>query len=177
MLIDMNNDGLPDYVERDGDNIVVRYNQCYKAGKLKRVTSFYGNKIEISYAHAPHSDYARQRPTVMSELKVSDALPGAPSETRHYKFEYRNYHHHTGERTAYGFDSVLVIQYDGNHVYRKTLQVYHNDKYKLRGLKRYEALTDPSGNIQTDNQWFYRMKQISDGTVVPDSVAHCFGAR
>ena len=175
-LMDMNADGLPDIVKRDGNNIIIYYNNMYATDKLATITSFYGNEIEIVYDQASYSDYSRQRPTVMSAVYVWDAVTGDVNSGKatNQEISYKNYHHNIGERTAYGFDTVITTI----NAYRKIIDVYHNDNYKLRGVKRYEGTF--SNNTQSkcyqDKQMFYKMKEIATGTIAPDGMAHCYGA-
>ncbi len=173
VLVDFDADGLPDIVTRDGDKIVVHRNLCHDAGLLKKVKSFHGNEIDIHYAQADYSPYSRKRPTVMDSVAVMDR--SIATDIRSYSFSYKNYRYQTGERTAYGFDTVVTHQWNGSDLYRTVTEVYHNDRYKFRGLKRYEATADAQGRIYIDRTWIYRMKTIADGTVVDDATAWCFG--
>ena len=176
VLMDMNADGLPDVVRRYGaSNIAVRYNQLYDVDKLVSVESFYGNRIELTYAQANYSSRSRQRPIVMSSMKVED-LSGASEDSRYYTYNYVGHVYSTTERTAYGFDSVVITQYLDGHPYRITHQKYRTDLYKMRGRKTSELLTDASYRPYVKQVWNYELKQISDGTVVPPEVADCFGA-
>ena len=174
-LMDMNADGLPDIVEHIGADIWVRYNQLYDVDKLVSVQSFYGNHIDIEYAQAPHSSSARQRPTVMSRLEVYDST-GKSNDRRLYKFCYSEYKHSVGERTPYGFANVADTQYLGNAPYRITSRNYRTDSYKMRGKKSSETIIDANGNHLVKNEWFYKLKQISNGAVVNDNLTHCYGA-
>ena len=173
ILVDFDADGLPDIVTRSHDSIVVRKNQCYKFGLLKKVKSFYGNEIEINYAQAGYSPYSRKRPTVMDSVVVKGG--DIASDKRYYSFRYKNYRYQTGERTAYGFDTVITRQWDSISLYRITTEAYHNDKYKLRGLKRYESVADAQEQIYVDRTWIYRMKTIAQGYVVDEDSAYCYG--
>ncbi|MBR5832614.1 MAG: hypothetical protein IKY79_08390 [Bacteroidales bacterium] len=177
MFMDMNADGLPDIVTRDGGNIIIKYNNLYKVDKLKSVTSFYGNKISLEYEQAKHSDYARQRPTVLSSFTIEDTVIGDVNSgvVMECYIEYKNYYHHTGERTPYGFDTVITTTFNGFNDSRRTLEIYHNNNYKLRGIKHYEGTFDTHGNCHLDKQWFYKMKEITTGNIVDDGKAHCYG--
>lgn len=177
MLLDMNADGLPDIVTRagDGTSISVRYNKLYDVDKLVSVQSFYGNRMDISYAQAPYSPGARQRPTVMQKLTVSD-MTGKSGDRRMHRFGYDGYVHSIEERTAYGFENVIDTQLLNNTAYRITRQHYRTDLYKMRGRKDSEILTDANGNRYVENVWAYQLKLISNGNVVPVNMAHCYGA-
>ena len=170
-LADFDADGLPDIVTRDDDNIKIHRNLCHDVGLLKKVKTFYGNEVDINYAQADYSPYSRKRPTVMDSVTVKIGN----GERRCYSFQYKNYRYQTGERTAYGFDTVITSQWDNGAIYRTTTEVYHNDRYKFRGLKRYEAIADAQGQIYIDRTWIYKMKTIAEGIVVDSATAYCFG--
>ena len=176
-LLDMNADGLPDLVRRADEDysINVWYNQLYDVDKLVSVQSFYGNHMDISYAQAPYSAGARQRPTVMSGLTVRDSTLKS-NDKRVYHYEYSGYVHSIEERTPYGFDSVIITQYLNNHPYRITRQHYRTDLYKMRGRKASELVTDASGKKYVENIWNHELKLIENGNVVPVNMAHCHGA-
>ena len=176
LLLDMNGDGLPDKVSRaPGGAISVNYNQLYDVDKLVAVESFYGNRMTVSYAQAPYSSKARQRPTVMAHLVVSDTS-NLSSDKRDFRFEYKDYVHSVNERTPYGFDSVIIIQYLDNTPYRITRQHYRTDLYKMRGRKASERITDARGRPYVEYRWHHELKLIENGTVVPPGMAHCHGA-
>ena len=172
MLMDMNADGLPDIVYSFFYKIMVRYNQLYDVDKLTDVHSFYGNHMKIEYEQAPYSPGARQRPTVMKKLTVSDST-GNSSDKRVFGFGYKNYMHSIEERTPYGFDSVIVTQYLDNRPYRITRQHYRTDHYKMRGRKASELVTDASGRPYVKNAWVHELKRIDNGAVVPLDGEHC----
>ncbi|MCR4815971.1 MAG: hypothetical protein K5842_02150 [Bacteroidales bacterium] len=175
-LMDMNSDGLPDVVCRSNStDIVVFYNQLYDVDKLVTVESFYGNRMELTYAQAKYSSRSRQRPTVMASLNIIDST-NSSNDRRYYTFDYVGYVHSATERTAFGFDSVIVKQYMGDRVYRITRQHYRNDLYKMRGKKTSELVTDAQNKPYIKQVWNYELKQIVDGFVVRPDVAGCFGA-
>ena len=177
-LIDMNADGLPDLVMRDGDNgdkILVRYNRLFSVDKLVSVDAFYGNHIEIGYAQADYSPMSRQRPTVMQTLSVSD-VTGKSGDVRQFSFQYSNYVHSVSERTPYGFSNVTITQFSDNHPYRVIRQHYRTDVYKMRGRKDFERIEDAQGHWYVEHDWEYELKQIADGIIVPVDMQHCFDA-
>ncbi len=173
-LADMNGDGFPDLVRINShkDELLVYENQLYTVGKLKKVSSFYGNEIRMTYQLAPYSPYANRIPVVMHTLVVKNKNGG---DSLRYAFEYANYYHDKGERTAYGFEKVVTTQYNGNTPYRKTLHTYHNNTYRLRGKLFYELITDASGKKYTDQTRVYTMKTIAQGIRTTAANAHCFG--
>ena len=176
LFLDINADGLPDRVSCGSDgSIQVRYNQLFNVDKLLSVQSFYGNRMDVSYAQADYSPAARQRPTVMAHLTVVDATLNS-LDKREYRFCYRNYVHSVNERTAFGFDSVLITQYADGRPYRITHRHYRTDLYKMRGRLAKELVTDAGGRPYVEKEWMHRLKQIGDGAVVPPDRAHCFGA-
>ena len=178
VLMDMNADGLPDLVMRggnDGDEIIVCYNRLFSVDKLVSVDAFYGNHIEIGYAQADYSPRSRQRPTVMQTLSVSDAT-GKSGDVRQFGFQYSDYVHSVGERTAFGFSSVTITQFSDNHPYRVIRQHYRTDVYKMRGKKDNERIEDAQGHRYVEHTWEYELKQISNGTIVPVDMQHCFDA-
>ena len=173
-LIDMNADGLPDIVSHNREIIMVYYNQMYALDKLVSVESFYGNKMELEYAQAPHSPRSRHRPTVMSRLAIMDQT-GKSNDRRVFTFNYSGYVHSVAERTPYGFDSVIVSQYSGDTLYRITRQHYRTDHYKMRGKKDSERISDYAGRPYVEHRWKHEMKRISDGAVVDMAQSGCYG--
>jgi len=79
--IDMNNDGYPDYMYKEGGDIKVRYSQIGKTNLLKRVTTILGSEYQIDYTLSNSSKDCPQRYWNMSSLKVYDGFSGDGVDT------------------------------------------------------------------------------------------------
>ena len=182
-LIDMNNDGYPDYVFRDGDGIKVRYSTLGTANLLKNVRTVLGSEYTIDYKLSkPNSCKGTKRTWNMSQLMVFDGYEGfwrkryGPPEdiskngngtdTIRYTFEYGGKIYDRLEREDYGYDTVVTKEYLDGNVYRINTKVYYNDSYTMRGVMKQSFLTDAQGNKYIENRYEYRPAEITTGKYI-----------
>ena len=181
--IDMNNDGYPDYVFRDGDDIKVRYSTLGTANLLKNVRTVLGSEYTIDYKLSkPNSCKGTKRTWNMSQLMVFDGYEGfwreryGPHEdiskngngidTIRYTFEYGGKIYDRLEREDYGYDTVVTKEYLDGNVYRINTKVYYNDSYTMRGVMKQSFLTDAQGNKYIENLYEYRPAEITTGKYI-----------
>ncbi len=177
-FMDMNGDGLPDYVTSgDVGHLTVRYNQSGKANLLKAVTNLAGGGMNMDYELSDYMGYdSPNRSQVLSSLIVYDGHAGDGADSMRYAFEYDSAYYDRFERASYGFGIVRTrsLNEDGS-VYRTVTEKYSNRFYKFRNLKIYELLTDGEGNRYVEKFFTYVPKEIATGTVVNDETAFCYG--
>ena len=177
--IDMNNDGYPDYVFREGDDIKVRYSTLGTANLLKNVRTVLGSEYTIDYKLSkPNSCKGTKRTWNMSQLMVFDGYEGryGPHEdiskngngidTIRYTFEYGGKIYDRLEREDYGYDTVVTKEYLDGNVYRINTKVYYNDSYTMRGVMKQSFLTDAQGNKYIENRYEYRPAEITTGKYI-----------
>ncbi|MEG2070542.1 MAG: toxin TcdB middle/N-terminal domain-containing protein, partial [Bacteroidales bacterium] len=170
-LIDIDGDGYTDYVTSNAENEMrVRYNQSGKTNLLKRVSNFTGSYMELDY-QMPVSSYEKpQRSWVMSRVKTKDPYTTGGGDSTMTTFAYRNPHYDRYERMEYGYDTVIIGQYntENNTLYRSTVQGYANRNFLKRGKKLSETILDGAGKPYIETLYEAQMADLNDGTPVGD---------
>ncbi len=177
-LIDLNGDGLPDYVtSEDVGHLIVRFNQAGKANLLKRVTNLAGGEMTLNYELSNYMCYdSPNRSQVLSSLTLYDGSPGDGADTMRTAFEYDSAYYDRFERTFYGFGIVNTHTLDQQGaVYRTLTEKYSNRYYKFRNLKTYELLSDGAQNRYVEKFFTYLPKEIATGNVINEQTAFCYG--
>lgn len=177
-LMDINGDGLPDYVTSgDIGHLQVRFNQSGKANLLKSVTNLAGGGMTMDYKLSDYMGYdCPNRIQVLDSLFVYDGLEDDWNDTMRYSFEYDSAYYDRFERTSYGFGVVKTHSLNSNRtVYRTVTERYSNRFYKFRNLKTYELLTDGNERKYVEKFFSYVPKEIATGDVVNVETAFCFG--
>lgn len=195
-FIDINADGFTDIVSSDGDvwllgalqrlildesdrTLYVRKNLGYKTNLLKKVKNVAAGSYTIDYKQFNASNKDPHTRTVMSSVVVSD-MDTVPNNSKykknqyHYSYEYSNPKYNRVERDFYGFEEVITSQdnQNGDHL-KYTINQYLNDNFKTaRLLLKSQNYFDKS--LLSETLYEYKMKQISDGQIVPDSIAFCY---
>ena len=171
--IDMNNDGYPDYVTKDG----VRYSTIGSVNLLNHVSTIFGSEYWISYKLSEDGSYdCPQRYWNMDSLVVYDGYTGDGDDTMRYAFEYRNRKYDRYERKDYGYDSVTTKEYLEGALYRVTTTRYHNDNYLYEGLSHYNVVSDAGGNKYVENHYLYVPAEITSGEFIDsETPAQCIG--
>jgi RHS repeat-associated protein len=180
MISDFNNDGYPDIVTiNDDNNIIVRYSNLGKINILKQVSTPTKSSYSVDYTLSTCDQDMPQRHWQMTSLKVFDGFPGDGQDTTYMKFAYGDGYYDRYERTFYGFDSVISMQYNNfsgsGTCYRSTIEKYHNRDFLYKGLKYYEAVVSGTDIKYIETVYTYNKKEITTGTIVPDGQAECFG--
>ena len=171
--IDMNNDGYPDYVTKEG----VRYSTIGSVNLLNHVSTIFGSEYWISYKLSEDGSYdCPQRYWNMDSLVVYDGYTGDGDDTMRYAFEYRNRKYDRYERKDYGYDSVTTKEYLEGELYRVTTTRYHNDNYLYEGLSHYNVVSDAEGNKYVENHYLYVPAEITSGEFIDsETPAQCIG--
>ena len=174
--IDMNNDGCPDLVYRDGGSIKVRYSQIGKTNLLNSVSTVWGSEYKIDYALSESSKDCPQRYWNMSSLRIYDGFKGDGEDTMRTDFVYKHRKYDRFEREDYGYDTIQIKEYNNNLVERIKTLAYHTDNYKFKGIMKYDLVTNRNNNKYVENIYKYQSAEITSGAIVPDSAAHCWGS-
>ena len=110
-LMDMNGDGLVDYVTSYGQNqMKICYNKGGKAHLLKKVTNVMGGEFELDYAFVQPTVKHPQCQWVLSKLTVSDNQPNHMAPQQVCTIQYKNGYYDRFERISYGFDTVIIAR-------------------------------------------------------------------
>ena len=152
-LVDINGDGYADIVSSDSENeMTVRYNLAGKTNLLRKVTNFCGAYTEMDYALSVPCYEQPQRQWNLQTVSTGELSSGFPTSqlTTLDSIEYRNPHYNRYERLPYGYDTVIVRQYnteDNNSLYRFTVQGFNNLSFFKRGWKNSESICDADGKM------------------------------
>lgn len=152
-LVDINGDGYADIVSSNSeDSMSVRYNQAGKTNLLRKVTNFCGAYAEMDYALSVPCYEQPQRQWNLQTVSTGELSSGFPTSqlTTLDSIEYRNPHYNRFERLPYGYDTVIVRQYnteDNNSLYRFTVQGFNNRSFFKRGWKNSESICDADGKM------------------------------
>ena len=178
-LMDVDGDGLPDYVTSTLEsNMTVRFNKTGKCGLLRQVRNLGYGSFTVDYAYVTPTYDHPQGQWVMSECHVSDSHDGfvpfgeeAPSGPESYStFSYRNPRYDRYERTSLGFDTVITVQHlkedNGDFTpYRLVTEGYRNGSYLLRGRKSSESVSDLQGHRYEETLYDVTLVDMEHGTV------------
>ncbi len=176
-FIDMNADGLVDYVKRDGDNIKVRYNNLKKVNTLKTVNNLIGGSFTIDYGLSKNNFDSPTKHLIMTSLKIDDGFEGDGEDIQYSEFEYDNPQYNRSDRVSYGFETVITknINFSTQEVYRILTEKYHNTEYSRKGLKNYELITDSNNNKFIEKYFLFVAKEIETGQPINSERPFCYG--
>jgi RHS repeat-associated protein len=173
-ITDFNNDGYPDFLTSEAESeLTVRYHTGGKTNLLKRVTNCTGSMIVLDY-ELPNSSYEHpQRNWVMSSVKTID--PTLPAEyganNTLTKFEYYHPRYNRYERLEFGFDSVIIKQYDtenGNALYRCFVDQYNNTFFNRRGKLTRQFTCNAAGSMYMEKLYDIQMADLLNGQPADD---------
>ncbi len=137
---DFNGDGFTDYVQENGNDLRVFYSAIGRTNKLKSVQNPLGGSFIVDYEAQAKSYNNPNAKWVLKSVLVNDGYDLVNDGEEEYltEFSYENARYDRREREFYGFEKVLVFDYqeDLETVYRTTVSLYHNDSYFLGGLMK-----------------------------------------
>ena len=146
-LMDIDGDGLPDYVTSSLESDMhMRRNLCGKTNLLKSVTNEFDGTFAVDYSFvAPSYDHPQGKWVLTSCIVTGDTTRGIPDSKS--TFSYRNPRYDRYERTSYGFDTVVTCQdtcsATGTYThYRYLTEGYDNRSYHRRGKKLSQSVSD-----------------------------------
>ncbi len=152
-LVDINGDGYADIVTSGNETeMTIHYNQAGKTNLLRKVTNFCGAYTEMDYTLSVPCYEQPQRQWNLQTVATGELSSGFPTSqlTTLDSIEYRNPHYNRFERLPYGYDTVIVRQYnteDDNSLYRFTVQGFNNRSFFKRGWKNSESICDADGKM------------------------------
>jgi YD repeat-containing protein len=178
-FIDVNNDGYPDIVYWDDDELKVKYSTMGRINILKHVNTPALGSYHLNYELMKSDVDMPQRKWVLSEVVMKpDTSLGYGADSMLTRFAYKNGYYDRFDREFFGYDSVITTQYQtwpGTYAYRTTVETFYNRDCLFKGLKTSEALLDSTGSLLVRTEYTWHRKEITTGNIVPDSMAHCYG--
>ncbi len=171
-LLDIDGDGLPDFVESAGpDALVVRRNLTGRTNLLRSVTLPFGGHVRVEYRQTLPSFAMPGRRWVMSAVETSGGYAENGATRMRNEFEYEGGYRDRRERDFFGFAKVVTRQLDTqkeNATYRTQVSEYgHNRNLYMHDLVTAETLYDAQGNkLQGTLNTYEAVRQRDDSTSV-----------
>ena len=171
-LLDIDGDGLPDFVESAGpDALVVRRNLTGRTNLLRSVTLPFGGHVRVEYRQTLPSFAMPGRRWVMSAVETSGGYAENGATRMRNEFAYEGGYRDRRERDFFGFAKVITRQLDtqkDNAVYRTQVSEYgHNRNLYMHDLVTAETLYDAQGNkLQGTINTYEAVRQRNDSTSV-----------
>ena len=133
-FMDMNGDGLPDYVVKTGNTIQVYYNKMQHVNLLTTIINPTRQPIQLAYTLSAPTSEDQQRHWQLSDIKTySDIVYPEVADQTHITYGETRYDY--AERTNYGSNYVIsehnLDSVDG----RILVEEYHNRHYINHGEK------------------------------------------
>ena len=176
-LLDIDGDGLPDFVESAGpDALVVRRNLTGRTNLLRSVTLPFGGHVRVEYRQTLPSFAMPGRRWVMSAVETSGGYAENGATRMRNEFAYEGGYRDRRERDFFGFAKVVTRQLDtqkDNAVYRTQVSEYgHNRNLYMHDLVTAETLYDAQGNrLQGTLNTYEAVRQRDDSTSVFPALA------
>ena len=162
--MDMNADGIPDYIWSAGNGTIgVRYSNLGLANRLQRVTLPSKGTYDIAYTLNNDGPGSCSNHYVMSELAIADNRMSTP--VQHRTFRYVDRHYDRRERDDYGYSVVETSEDEtltGQSGYRTTCRHYLNGHYLFRGLCD-TVRVSRGDTVYTQSHYYYNLMDISSG--------------
>ena len=171
-LLDIDGDGLPDFVESAGpDALVVRRNLTGRTNLLRSVTLPFGGHVRVEYRQTLPSFAMPGRRWVMSAVETSGGYAENGATRMRNEFAYEGGYRDRRERDFFGFAKVVTRQLDTqkeNAAYRTQVSEYgHNRNLYMHDLVTAETLYDAQGNkLQGTLNTYEAVRQRDDSTSV-----------
>jgi len=171
-LLDIDGDGLPDFVESAGpDALVVRRNLTGRTNLLRSVTLPFGGHVRVEYRQTLPSFAMPGRRWVMSAVETSGGYAENGATRMRNEFAYEGGYRDRRERDFFGFAKVVTRQLDTqkeNAAYRTQVSEYgHNRNLYMHDLVTAETLYDAQGNkLQGTLNTYEAVRQRDDSMSV-----------
>ncbi len=170
---DVNGDGYPDYVSSTkDDNLAVSLSTIGRTNLLQTVHRPMGALFTLDYQRQGNTYAMPNSVWTLSSVKLYDGFSGDGPDTLLTTFDYQGGHFDRDEREFYGFSTVQAHTHDAAHnntVYTTATETYSNDNYYTKGLELSELVESGDGKKFTETINTYQLKDITTGTVLPDS--------
>ncbi len=165
--MDINGDGIPDYVWSAGDGIVAaRCSNLGTANRLVKITLPTKGTYGIAYSLNEDGESSNMRHYVMSEITIRDNL--FDSLSQHQVFRYRDRYYDRKEREDYGYAEVVSIEDEtlsGQTDYRRTVRHFLNKDYLFHGLCDSIKVIH-ADTIFAQEYYHYNLMEIENGDVI-----------
>ena len=158
-LMDMNGDGLPDFVNTSTTGIMTVWLSVYEnVNRLSTVSNSLGGSFAIEYNHsAPSYDHPGGK-LVMSAVEVNDGI-SADGKNQRQTFAYANGKYDRCEREFLGFGTVTTNDINTNStslpVYRKHVDTYDVSNWHSQGNLLSASVQNPSGTKLSETAYTY----------------------
>ena len=171
---DIDGDGFPDFLQSEKDNeLSVSRSNIKRTNKLKKVNRPLGASFTLDYERVGNTYQMPNSVWVLSGVKIYDGVPGDGADYMHNTFEYENGRYDRNEREFYGFGTVKTFHRDTEHgdiVYREFDREYITGNFYEKGLLKSDILKDAAGKKFTETVNSYELKDIHNGTDLPDNI-------
>ncbi|GEM_PF-451493 len=177
-FIDVNGDGLPDFVYYDehSNTSKVKYSNLQKVNLLYNVQTNLGNSVNWDYAFDPPTHNNPNGNWVMSALEEYDGYPGDGGDYKYFAFSYHDGFYNRYERAFWGYDSVVTMQMMGSSInHRYSVEKYHNTDFTFKGIKYFSGTYAANGDKFQETHYNYQKTEIATGQAVIPAQEHCFG--
>ena len=170
---DVDGDGFPDFLKSTKDNnLTVKRSTIARTNLLKGVKRPLGATFAVDYKRVGNTYDQPSVVWTLNSVEMNDGFEGDGADIMASSFEYEAGYYDRNERDFYGFKTVKSNQLDtqnGNAVYRTVIQEFIVSNYYEKGLLSREALLDANENIFTETLNTYQLKDITTGSILPDS--------
>ncbi|MBO5626602.1 MAG: hypothetical protein J5953_12560, partial [Prevotella sp.] len=166
-LMDMNGDGLPDFVNSSSTGTMTVWLSVYeKVNRLSTVSNSLGGSFSIEYGHsAPSYDHPGGK-LVMSAVEVNDGI-SADGKNQRQTFAYANGKYDRREREFLGFGTVTTSDINtalsDTSIYRKHVEEYDVSDWYAQGNLLSSSVQDPGGTKLSETTYtYYRYKAVPE---------------
>lgn len=171
---DIDGDGFPDFLKSDEDNkLSVSRSVIRRTNKLRKINRPMGSYFTLDYKRVGNNYQMPNSVWTLASVDIYDGVPGDGADRMRNTFEYVNGRFDRNEREFYGFGKVITSNHDtenGDEVYRKMEDEYINDNFYEKGLVKSEVIKDAAGRKFTETIYAYDLKNIHNGTSLPNSI-------
>ena len=177
-FVDIDGDGLPDYVYHDADGIKYRRCQAGRSGLLRSVTTPSQARYLIDYSLSAPSVASPGRRWEMTGVKICSGFPqGGSGDTLYRRHSYSGRRYDRAEREDCGVAEAVTLEYTSRldwvnrNATRCTLRRWHNGRWQLRGLPVEETVEDIPNGTRQSTFYTWREADLRDGHWHSDSTA------
>ncbi|HLZ88435.1 MAG TPA: RHS repeat-associated core domain-containing protein, partial [Puia sp.] len=170
---DINGDGYPDYISStQDDNLTVALSTIGRTNLLRTVNRPMGAAFTLDYQRVGNTYAMPNSVWTLASVKVFDGFKGDGPDTLLTTFDYSGGNFDRDEREFYGFATVKTYSHDAAHnnvVYSIGIDSFANDNYYTKGMVLSSYVQSGDGKLYDETVNTYELRDISTGTVLPDS--------
>jgi RHS repeat-associated protein len=175
-MIDIDGDGYLDFVSKDAAAINASISTIATTNLLKKVTTPLGGSWEIEYERMGNSYEMPKSKYVLKKVITNDNFTADNAFAPDIKITnilYKNPYYSRRERTFYGFERLEISEIDtkekakdATEFYRRTVKIFNNNNYYLKGRLQREWLEDDRALMWTEKTYEYNLYNIHDTNVL-----------